>query len=92
MTQFRIASAIAAGAIAIGAAMTVALPVANAQTEQQIKAGCKEAGGTYGTQQTPLGQASSCRYKDINGDVLVDSYINGKYVATDPCYSKRCLG
>jgi hypothetical protein len=70
--------------LAIAAAMTALAPTANAQTEQQIKAGCKEAGGTYTTRVGSIGNFSTCCYKDYYGDRYCDIYIGGTYIETDP--------
>jgi hypothetical protein len=64
--------------------LTALAPTANAQTEQQIKAGCKEAGGTYTTRVGSIGNFSTCCYKDYYGDRYCDIYIGGTYIETDP--------
>jgi hypothetical protein len=80
--QSRLTSLVAAGVIAIGV-MTALAPAANAQTEQQIKAGCDEANGTYST---TLGteRYSECCYHDWKGRPYCDTYINGSYTGTFP--------
>jgi hypothetical protein len=78
----RLSSLIAAGAIAV-AAMTALAPTANAQTEQQIKAGCDEANGTYQGQAYRDGNFySSCCYHDYKGVQYCDFYTNGNYTQT----------
>jgi hypothetical protein len=75
----RLGSLIASGVVAV-AAMTSLAPAANAQTEQQIKAGCKAAGGTYKTRIDEGGNTSTCCYKDYYGDRYCDIYLDGNYV------------
>jgi hypothetical protein len=87
MHSVRAASIVAAGAIAIGAMMTVIAPAAHAEPigEKTIKSECKSAGGTYQTKTNPSGtRVSSCTYKDIDGDTWTDYYGKGEYVGTDP--------
>jgi hypothetical protein len=79
-----------AGAIAIGAMMTVIAPAGHAEPigEKTIKSACKSAGGTYQTsaQTGPHGRilrSTSCTYKDIDGDTWTDYYANGEYLGTD---------
>ena len=78
----RRSSLIAAGVIAV-TAMTALAPTANAQTEQQIKAGCDEANGTYSTTQGGV-RYSECCYRDWKGRPYCDTYINGSYTGTFP--------
>ena len=66
------------------AGMTALTPVADAQTEQQIKSGCDEAGGTYSTVPNPNSQYSECCYHDSEGKPFCDTYINGSYTGTFP--------
>ena len=85
------ASIIAAGAIAIGAMMTVIAPAAHAEPigEKTIKSECKSAGGTYQTKKNSVGtRVSTCTYKDIDGDTWTDYYGGGEYVGTDPGKSR----
>jgi len=76
----RLGSLIAAGAIAVGAMMTVTAPAAHPKpiSEKTIKSDCKSAGGTYATSRG----ISTCTYKDSDGDTYVDSYIDGEYTDT----------
>jgi hypothetical protein len=69
-------------AAAVLLAMTALAPAAEAaQTEQQIKAGCDEAGGTY--THTAGSRISKCCYKDYYGDTYCDEYIDGVYIGDD---------
>jgi hypothetical protein len=87
MRSMRPAPIIAAGAIAIGAMMTVIAPAAHAEPigEKTIKSECKSAGGTYRTKMNTVGtRVSQCTYKDIDGDTWTDTFANGEYYGTDP--------
>jgi hypothetical protein len=82
-----VGAVITAGAIAVGATMTVTAPAAHAQrlSENTIKSECKEAGGTYSTEATKSGiRNSTCTYMDIDGDSWTDYYLDGEYEGTDP--------
>jgi hypothetical protein len=77
---------IAAGAVALGVAMTVTAPAAHAErlSENTIKSDCKAAGGTYQTESHGRNnRVSSCTYKDYYGDTYEDFYHNGEYNGTD---------
>ena len=82
MNRNHIRTAIAAGALAVGAVVFAAAPAAHAEklSEKTIKSECKEAGGTY--QNT--GATSTCVYKDIKGKKYVDYFSGGHYVTTIP--------
>jgi hypothetical protein len=88
--QSRLSSLVAAGVIAVGA-MTALAPAAYAQTEQQIKAGCDEANGTYNsTGVTMNGHTYSvCCYNDYKGKRWCDSYQDGAYTMTQPAIGKK---
>jgi hypothetical protein len=88
--QSRLSSLVAAGVIAVGA-MTALAPAADAQTEQQIKAGCDEANGTYySTGVTMNGHTYSvCCYNDYKGKRWCDSYQDGGYTLTQPAIGKK---
>jgi hypothetical protein len=83
MLRSRFCSIVAAGALAFGA-ITLTTTAANAvpkQTEAEIKAGCKSAGGTYA--HDSASGISSCIYKDINGTQYVDHYVDGVWIPRD---------
>lgn len=83
MVRTRLCSLLAAGVIAAGSAILTAAPAqADKQTEKQIQAGCKEAGGTYSTTKTGGHVYSICDYKDNEGNDLTDSYVDGTYTGT----------
>jgi hypothetical protein len=75
------ATMLAAGAIAVGA-LGPATPAAGAQpiSQQTIKRECDQAGGSY---QWWGSGTSTCTYRDINGDLYRDYYLNGVYTRTD---------
>lgn len=81
-------SFVGAGAIALGVAITLNAPAANAEriSEGTIKSECRAAGGTYSTSfYKGIGERhSSCTYKDEDGDTWTDVYTNGEYQGTDP--------
>jgi hypothetical protein len=97
----RFAGLVAAAAFAF--ATILAAPSASAepkQTENEIKSGCADAGGTYsttvrpGSKKAPPTRFSQCSYPDIKGDMSTDSYQDGKYLGTQDgdCGSVKCGG
>ncbi len=87
----RLGSLIASGVVAV-AAMTSLAPAANAQTEQQIKAGCDQASGTYestGVVPDNGHTYSACCYNDYKGKRWCDSYTDGTYTMTNPATVKK---
>lgn len=54
---------------------------AEPQTEAEIKAGCKEAGGTYTTTSSSKGRVSECVWKSADG-TSIDVYIDGEWINT----------
>lgn len=75
-----VASLLSAGAIAatIGplASTAAAMPI----TQNTIKAECSQAGGAY---QWWGGGSSTCTYRDNEGTLYRDYYLNGVYTRTD---------
>ena len=83
MKRSRLASAIAALVVAIGAKLTVPYrPLAQRISEKAIKSECWAAGGSYSTQ--TYGSASSGTYTDIDGDSWTDYYLDGEYEGAEP--------
>lgn len=82
MNRQRIRFATIAGALAVGATVIAAAPVAHAEklSENTIKSECKAAGGTYTHNRT----VSTCTYKDIKGNNFIDYFSGGHYVTTIP--------
>jgi len=79
----RTARAIATAVIGLGIALASATTAsAEPQTEAEIKAGCKEAGGTYTTTSSPKGRASECVWKSADGTTNIDVYIDGEWINT----------
>lgn len=88
----RLSSLLAAGAISV-AAMIALTPDASAdppQTDSQIQANCRDAGGTYNPPVVGSSGAryQSCCYKDAEGKYGCDYYQDGVYIGT----SARKLG
>jgi hypothetical protein len=80
----RLASLIAAGAIAVGMTILTA-PAANAIPESTIKGECAAANGTYSTTVSESGtRYSKCCYKDYQGNKYCDFYMDGTYVNQNP--------
>ncbi|WP_137147250.1 hypothetical protein [Mycolicibacterium sp. CR10] len=78
----RTARAIATAGIGLGIVLaSAAMASAEPQTEAEIKAGCKEAGGTYTTTSSPKGRASECVWKSADG-TSIDVYIDGEWINT----------
>lgn len=77
-----IAAAILTVAGSIGAVVLTPPAAADHQTEQQIKAGCKAANGTYSSQTGGGVTISSCCYRDYKGVKYCDYYTNGDYAVT----------
>jgi len=78
---------ITAASIAISV-LTATTAGAQQQTEQQIKAGCDEANGTYSTVPNPDATYSVCCYHDYKGRPYCDTYVNGSYTGTFPGEAK----
>lgn len=91
-TRGRIAAATMLAAGAAAAAMLFAAADANAQPvkpipENTIKSECKEAGGTYSTSPPNKQHSkrwSECKYKDGDGNMVKDLYVNGVPWGTVP--------
>ena len=78
----RTARAIATAGIGLGIALaSAAMASAEPQTEAEIKAGCKEAGGTYTTTSSPKGRVSECVIKYSHG-TEIDVYVDGEWINT----------
>jgi hypothetical protein len=81
----RLGSLVAAGVIAVGA-LTALAPAAIAdapQSDGQIAANCKDAGGTFYHDVSLNGtRFATCCYKDAEGKYGCDSYVNGVYIGT----------
>ena len=78
-----LAAVMAAGAIAIGAAITLNAPTAHAIPESTIKSECADAnGGTYSSAKDGGDTWSSCVYHDDEGNTYIDTYKNGAYMGT----------
>jgi hypothetical protein len=86
MQLSRLGALSAAAAIAVGAVITAAAPIANAEkiSEKTIKSECKSAGGTYGTVVKQGTRFSTCDYKDNEGNGYRDYYADGEYYSTHP--------
>jgi hypothetical protein len=73
---------VAAPAVAL-AVMILTAPAAQALTEQEIQALCKNMMGTYSTQTSESGETTSkCCYKSVKGKQVCDIYSNGRYMWT----------
>ena len=75
---------IALAMVTVAGAPASALPI----SEYTIRRECRLAKGVYqtqvviGNQQTS--RFSACTYRDINGDLYTDYYLNGDYYSTRP--------
>jgi len=86
MQLSRLGALSAATAIALGALISVAAPIANAEkiSEKTIKSECKSAGGTYTSVVKGGTRFSTCDYKDNEGNGFRDYYADGGYYSTRP--------
>jgi hypothetical protein len=77
------ACAVALTAVAM---MTVANAPASARpiSENTIKRECKAANGSYSTSMVEGTRFSACAYRDIDGDLYTDYYVDGDYYSTKP--------
>jgi hypothetical protein len=75
---------LAATTIACGALVVAPHAYAEpAQSEDEIKANCKDAGGTYHHDVSMNGTSfTECCYKDAEGKQGCDAYVNGVYIGT----------
>ena len=86
MQLSRLGALSAAAAIAVGAVITAAAPIANAEkiSEKTIKSECSSAGGSYSTVVKGGTRFSTCDYKDNEGNGYRDYYADGSYYSTRP--------
>jgi len=81
VSRFRhlVPATFAAAAISLGV-MTVAAPLAGADSETKVTKSCSVAGGTYTTTTVHGHRNSSCDYKGATGKAHVALYVDGKLV------------
>jgi hypothetical protein len=86
----RLGAVAATGGIAV-ATLALTAPAASARIkESTIRGECRAAGGTYnsyiveGQGLAPDFRYTTCRYRDIDGDVYTDYYADGEYNGTSP--------
>lgn len=79
---------IRACAITLSAVAMVTLAAAPASarpiSEGTIKRECKAANGSYTTSVVEGTRFSACSYRDIDGDLYTDYYVDGDYYSTKP--------